>query len=120
MSNKTFLKKMREKLISERKILIEKSVVNKDIDIIDVDGDETDEIQANMILTLQKQLMSRDSNKLSKIDNALDKIDLKTYGVCEDCGDTIPEKRLLINPYFLTCISCAEDREIEEKQRKRV
>lgn len=119
MANKTFLKKMKEKLISERKALLEKSTISQDIDLVDVDGDEVDEIQGKMLIELQKKLTQRKSNKLSQIDIALDKIDLKTYGLCEDCGEAIPEKRLLINPHFLICIGCAEDREIEEKQRKR-
>jgi DnaK suppressor protein len=119
MVNKSFLKKMKEKLITEKKAILEKPMVAKDIDLVDTDGDETDEIQGNLLIELQKQLTARKSEKILKIDLALDKIDLKTYGLCEDCGDVIPEKRLLINPYFVTCVGCAEDREIEGLQRKR-
>jgi DnaK suppressor protein len=42
---------------------------------------------------------------------ALEKMDNNEYGLCDDCGDEIPEKRLSINPYFLTCVGCAEERE---------
>ena len=120
MLSKTFLKKMKETLLTQKRQLIDKTSVDKDIDMIDTDGDETDEIQGNMLIELQNQLIIRNSDKLSKIDFALDKIDLKTYGLCEDCGEPISEKRLLFNPHFLTCISCAEERETEEKQRKRL
>ncbi|WP_369075959.1 TraR/DksA C4-type zinc finger protein, partial [Escherichia coli] len=37
-----------------------------------------------------------------------------------DCGDEIAEKRLMFNPHFLTCISCAEAREMEENNRKKM
>ena len=114
--NKKFLGKMKESLLLQKKDIIEKSVKHVDID---TDGDETDEIQANVILELESQLNARNSIKLYEINNALKKIDDCTYGLCLDCEESISEKRLLINPYFLTCISCAELREIEEKQRKR-
>jgi DnaK suppressor protein len=114
--NKNFLHKMKETLLAQKKLLVEKAVRHVDID---VDGDEIDEIQANQILEVVNQLTSRDTEKLAKIDNALQRIEDRTYGVCQDCGDKIPEKRLLANPHFLICISCSEERELESKQGKR-
>jgi DnaK suppressor protein len=73
-----------------------------------------------MLIELNNQMNSRNSIKLAQIESAIKRIDDKTYGLCEDCGESIPEKRLLLNPYFQTCISCAEEREAEEKQRKRL
>jgi len=120
MLSKTFLKKMKENLLIQKQNLLDKTTFDKEIDVVDTHGDETDEIQGKMLIELQKKLSERDSNKLSKIDSALDRIDSKIYGLCEDCGEPISEKRLTLNPHFLTCISCAEDRETEEKLRKRL
>lgn len=120
MLNKTFLRKMKENLLAQKKSLLDKVPSDKEIDIVDTHGDETDEIQGKMLIELQKKLSERNSNKLSKIDSALERMDSKIYGLCEDCGEQISEKRLMLNPYFLTCIGCAEDRETEEKQRKRL
>lgn len=117
MPSKTFIKKITEKLIKEKQEITERVRNQADID---TDGDETDEIQANMLMELQKHLNSRDKIKLSQINEALSKIENHSYGVCQDCEENIPEKRLSINPYFTLCISCAEDREIELKQRKRL
>lgn len=114
--NKIFLKKMKNSLILQKKEILDKSMECVDIDS---DGDETDEIQANMIFNLMNSIKIRNKNKLIDINNALSKIDKNIYGICEDCEDEIPEKRLLNNPHFLICISCAEARELEEKQRKR-
>lgn len=119
MSSKTFLKKMKETLLSEKTELFRKSLQAQSTDEVDIDGDETDEIQGKILIELQKALSNRTLNKMSAIDNALQRIEDKTYGVCEDCGEDIPEKRLTANPYFLTCVGCAEDKEIEERQRKR-
>lgn len=113
---KTFIRKIKEQLLTQRKELTNKSIRSNGIDIIDIDGDETDEIQGNMLIELNNQLYTRNNSKLSQIDSALQRIEEKTYGLCEDCGEDIPDKRLLINPHFLTCVSCAEGRE-ENKKR---
>lgn len=107
---------MKENLLSQKQNITVR--ITNSIDI-DTEGDETDEIQGNMILEVVNQLSSRDSFKITRINDALRKIENRTYGLCEDCGENIPEKRLVANPHFLTCVSCAEEREIEEKQRKR-
>ena len=116
MISEAFLKKMKENLLLQKKELIDRTDHNINVD---TDGDETDEIQAHMLLELAAQLNTRNSAKLSQIDDALKRISEHTYGYCQDCEDPIPNKRLLANPYFLTCVNCAEERETEEKQKKR-
>ncbi len=83
---------------------------------VDTDGDEIDEIQAGLITALQNQLSIRDKEKLAQIDKALIKINSKTFGACDDCGEEIPEKRLSFNPYSSTCVSCAEEREMRTRK----
>ena len=116
MFSKTFLKKIKEQLLREREELSERPLQRADID---TDGDETDEVQGNMLIELENAFNSRKSKKLSQINDALQKITDKSYGVCQDCEEDIPEKRLSLNPYFTICVACAEEREAETKQRKR-
>jgi DnaK suppressor protein len=116
MLNKKFLADIKKKLHLEKDALLKKPEPVSDID---TDGDETDAIQANIILDLQMRLSGLNVQKLSSIEEAIKRIDDKSYGVCVDCEEDIPEKRLLANPYFLTCVSCAEERETCLKQRKR-
>ena len=113
-----FLKNIQDTLLNQKRQLIIKACQEEDIEV-DVDGDECDEIQGNLLIGMQNQLNERNKKKLFKIDEALKRIEDKKYGLCEDCGDDIPEKRLLFNPCIDTCVDCAEDREHEEKQRKR-
>lgn len=108
---------MKEVLLSQKKEIISQAQLEREIDM---DGDETDIIQGNILAEMNARLNTRASTKLRQIENALAKIEDKSYGLCQDCEEPIPEKRLIINPHFQTCISCAEDREIEEKQRKRM
>ena len=114
--NKTFLAKMKKQLDALKSELLYKTV--REIDV-DTDGDETDEIQANLLIQITNQLNIRNAAKLAQIDSALQRIEDKKYGTCIDCEEAIAEKRLLSNPCFQTCIACAEERENEEKQRKR-
>ena len=107
---------MKKLLLEQRQELVKQ--VNQQVDV-DTEGDETDEIQANILIDLNNKLSTRNSAKLNQIEAALKRIEEGTYGVCQDCEDPIPEKRLLSNPYFQTCVSCAEEREAEEKQRKK-
>lgn len=116
MLSKTFLKKTKEKLLQEKQEIAERSTQRL---VIDTDGDETDEIQGNILIEMQNQLNTRDHNKVTQINDAIKRIDDKNYGLCQECGEDIPEKRLSVNPYFLICITCAEEREAEIKQRKR-
>lgn len=108
---------MKESLLSQKKEILAQAKLEREE--VDMDGDETDLIQGIMIAEMNARLNIRASSKLKQIENALAKIEDKSYGLCQDCGEAIPEKRLLINPHFQTCVSCAEDRETKEKQRKR-
>jgi DnaK suppressor protein len=112
------MKKMEKILLEEKQRLVLIAAQEQDIEI-DTDGDEFDEIQGNFIKEIHNQLNTRNAHKIIQIEEALKRIEDKTYGLCQDCGEQIPEKRLLFNPYIATCVDCAEDREIEEKQRKR-
>jgi DnaK suppressor protein len=116
--NKTFLSKVKESLLQQKKEIL--ALVQRQERDIDTDGDETDLIQGNMLAEMSNRLGSRNTAKLKQIEDALQRIEKQTYGLCQDCGEAIAEKRLLHNPHFLICVSCAEDREAEEKQRKRL
>ena len=43
----------------------------------------------------------------SEIERALAKLDEGSYGVCDGCGDAIPDGRLEIHPRAVRCVSCA-------------
>lgn len=113
-----FINKIKVMLEDERSTIIARSKQNLNIDL-DLEGDEIDAVQANILALATSQLAIRDRDKLSKIDNAMKKISEGTFGVCEECGEGISEKRLLINPGFITCIGCAEYLELLEKKNRR-
>lgn len=42
---------------------------------------------------------------------ALARLDAGEYGVCTDCGESIPAARLQAQPFAVRCIACQERRE---------
>ena len=47
---------------------------------------------------------------LTEVEDALDKMEKGTYGICEGCGSAIPEARLEAKPAARLCINCASAR----------
>ena len=45
---------------------------------------------------------------VQQIDNALLRIKSGDFGICQSCGEDIPQARLEVLPYAAYCVSCAE------------
>ncbi|HWJ10332.1 MAG TPA: TraR/DksA C4-type zinc finger protein [Nocardioides sp.] len=52
-------------------------------------------------------LVAQVRERVADVDAALDRLAAGTYGVCEVCGQPIPEARLEVRPTARTCVSCA-------------
>lgn len=50
---------------------------------------------------------------LDKVEAAMEKIELGTYGICDICKATIPEERLDALPHATLCIECKQKEEKE-------
>ena len=53
-------------------------------------------------------LTDGERSTLLQIDDAIDRIDDVTYGMCINCGQTIAEKRLTAVPWTPYCVDCQE------------
>jgi DnaK suppressor protein len=51
------------------------------------------------------------NRRLREIDESLERIKEGTYGICQQCGDEIPEGRLEVSPKAKYCAQCKEDLE---------
>jgi DnaK suppressor protein len=47
---------------------------------------------------------------LANVEEAIERIELGTYGTCDECGSSIPVARLDALPYTKLCVSCAAAR----------
>jgi DnaK suppressor protein len=63
---------------------------------------------------LERLAMKR--RELRRIDEALERLDLGGYGLCEDCDAEIAEERLEVVPFATRCVDCERRRELEEKR----
>ena len=48
---------------------------------------------------------------MAQVDRALDRLASGSYGLCDDCGQPIPPKRLEARPTATLCVSCQAKRE---------
>jgi DnaK suppressor protein len=64
------------------------------------------------------RLKGREKKYLTKIDQALERIEKGTYGICEDCEQEIGVKRLQARPVTTMCIECKTEQEEKEKMMK--
>ena len=78
-------------------------------------GDILDSVSEERTRELDMILTDREKKKLKQIDDALDKIEENTYGLCEECGVKIPKARLKVMPFAKYCVECQEKMEREEK-----
>ena len=71
-------------------------------------GDMADQASGNNEVHIQLKLKQTDAKILQAIDEALNRIEAGTYGVCRDCGEPIAEARLNAIPWTRSCITCKE------------
>jgi DnaK suppressor protein len=76
-----------------------------------------DQAQANTERELSFALEERESAELIEIDAALKRIADGSFGLCVDCGVSIPAARLHANPTAMRCIACQATLEKAESSR---
>ena len=63
-------------------------------------------------------LIQMKAETLTKINEALVRLEEGTYGYCSDCGGEISEKRLRALPFAVRCKECEESREVASEREK--
>lgn len=72
----------------------------------------------NLMNSLNISFADRYTTILKGLDNALERVEEGTYGLCEECGEKIDKRRLEVVPFALYCVAC--QRKIEKKNRRRL
>ena len=65
--------------------------------------------------SFELRIRERERKLLSKIEEALERVEDGSFGVCEACGEEIGIKRLEARPVTTLCIDCKTLQETEEK-----
>lgn len=114
-----FIEKMEKELLSQKEMLL-KSLEDQNADYKKLvengePGDEvdiaSDVIDGKMLETLGVQ----DQNRLTAINNALDRIKKGVYGICPICHQEIPLERLETIPEAVFCIKCKTAQERQNR-----
>ena len=74
-------------------------------------GDFYDNASSDRERELSLSLSQRDRQKLNQIEDALKRLEAKTYGQCLMCKDLISEDRLKVMPFTVYCVACLEEEE---------
>jgi DnaK suppressor protein len=61
------------------------------------------------------RIRERECVLIRKIEYALSKLEDGTFGICDECGEEISERRLQARPVASFCIKCKERQETEER-----
>lgn len=114
MSSKLDLEKFRKLLIDEReRLALERTSLHEDNEArpreaADYDSHPADAASDTFERTRDYALEEHYKGVIERIDAALQRIDDKTYGVCDRCGEPINPERLRAIPYATMCIRCQE------------
>jgi len=105
---KTQQKEIRQKLLAERELLIDKLNGND----LSIDDSETPDPVDLAVRNYSKNVMlavsENESKQLTLIDEALTRVEDKEYGKCQNCEKDINPKRLAAIPWARYCLDCQE------------
>ena len=101
-------KEIKERLLAERELIIQKLNGND----LSIDDSETPDPVDLAVRNYSKNVMlavsENESRQLALIDEALQRVEDKDYGECQNCGKEVNPKRLTAIPWARYCIDCQE------------
>jgi DnaK suppressor protein len=106
--SKSNLKDIKERLLAERELLIQK-LKGSDLSVDDSETpDPVDLAVRNYSKNVQLAVSENESRQLTLIDEALLRIEDDEYGQCQNCEKDINQKRLAAIPWARYCLDCQE------------
>jgi DnaK suppressor protein len=108
-------KAVRQDLLNQRMALLRQAGISfPDRQDQIISPDTTDQAQAEMDRNFLLRLKEREQKLIKKIDQAVERIDNGTFGICRGCGNEIPLPRLKARPVTDLCIECKTKQEQDE------
>lgn len=108
-----FLNEVRETLLDDRRQLLsmlqstQAQLAGRDTGLADLSDIASGGFEDELALGL----MASEAATLEKIDAAIQRLNDGTYGICVDCENAIPKKRLEFLQFALRCMECEGTRE---------
>jgi len=111
---KKMLERQKQALLAEAGATLESTLNAANEGFPDWTDQASVEVDQNSVLRLRE----REQHLLNKIEDAIERIDGDTFGVCDVCSTPISLKRLKARPVTTLCIECKTKQEFEEKMRQ--
>ena len=115
---KKALLKRREAIVREAKEEISRYMSGENRQLVDTALDEGDWAVVDISEDINLMRLGAHRKSMHDIDEVLRKISEGTYGICEECGEEISEKRLSVIPTATLCINCQGNKEQLEAIQK--
>jgi DnaK suppressor protein len=80
--------------------------------------DPTDRASLESDRNFLLRIKDRERKLITKVKEALDRIEDGSFGICDSCGKSISEKRLMVRPVTTLCIACKTEKEHQERVEK--
>jgi len=64
-------------------------------------------------------MMESEREKIRLLNDAMRRLNNGEFGICEMCGNLIPDTRLQVIPYATLCITCKEKTENKKRMKRR-
>ncbi len=101
---KKALLKMRKELVGDYERVVGASVEEFGSDMPDINDEASRTVSRRILL----EIGDKNFDAINQIEGALERIENDQYGICVECGEEIPEKRLELLPYAERCVECKE------------
>ena len=80
--------------------------------------DEAESSEAEIQDDIEFALLQMKAETLTKITEALSRLEEGSYGYCYECGEEVAEQRLRALPFAVRCKDCEEAREVEADRER--
>ena len=75
-----------------------------------------DSAQLDVEMEINLRILEIKSTELKRLDHAVVRLESGDYGICQECGKEISEKRLQVLPFAELCFHCQEKAEKQEER----
>ena len=117
--DKETLEKFRKQLVEKRDEIINEAgrTLSEMTDNNENVPDPNDRATIESGRSFELRIRDRERKLLSKIEEALNRVEEGEFGMCDECGEEIGLKRLEARPVTTLCIDCKTLQETQERSQ---
>jgi DnaK suppressor protein len=112
--NPTLVEEFGGRLRQERRALL-RALATNDEELATLEahqvGVRAEEAATEVARSILSPLEARERQELDELEQTLERLEYGTFGLCEDCEEQIPLRRLRAVPTTLDCVTCQAKRE---------